>query len=195
MVAVFAPPNVVADEVIVATGFRLSNVYVCGVVDDVVLDSAFPAISVTVAPVASVSPITPLRSARLPPETVTSYEPTEPPSMAIRETVAVVPEMAKSFEAKPLTASVNTNLNMSVSRPVVSDEGESREMLESVGAVVSITVVAVFEKPDVPVFTPVTTARALNMRVPARRFVGGENAYAPKLLAVVEPNGVELPSK
>jgi hypothetical protein len=115
--------------------------------------------------------------------------------MAIREAVAVVPEMAKSFESKSLTASVNTNLNMSVSSPVVSDEGESREILVSVGAVVSIIAEAEFEKPDVPVFTPVTTARALNMRVPARRFVGGENAYAPKLLAVVEPNGVELPSK
>jgi hypothetical protein len=115
--------------------------------------------------------------------------------MAIREAVAVVPEIAKSSVARPLTASVNTNLNMSVSRPVVSDEGESREMLVSVGAVVSITVVAVFEKPDVPVFTPVTTARALNVRVPARRFDDGENAYAPPLLAVAEPNGVELPSK
>jgi hypothetical protein len=115
--------------------------------------------------------------------------------MAIREAVAVVPEMAKSFVARPLTASVNTNLNMSVSRPVVSDEGESREMLVSVGAVVSIIAVAEFENPDVPVFTPVTTARALNVRVPERRFVEGENAYAPTLLAVVEPNGVELPSK
>ena len=115
--------------------------------------------------------------------------------MAIRETVAVVPEMAKSFADRPLTASVNINLNINESRPVVSDEGESREMLVSVGAVVSIIAEAEFEKPDVPVFTPVTTARALKVRVPERRFVEGENAYAPTLLAVVEPNGVELPSK
>jgi hypothetical protein len=114
--------------------------------------------------------------------------------MAIREAVAVVPEMAKSFVARPLTASVNTNLNMSVSRPVVSDEGESREMLVSDGAVVSMSTEAEFENPDVPVFTPVTTARALKVCVPAEMFDDGENVYAP-LIAVVEPSGVELPSK
>jgi hypothetical protein len=40
--------------------------------------------------------------------------------MAIRETVAVDPEIAKSFANNPLTASVNTNLNVNESKPVVA---------------------------------------------------------------------------
>jgi hypothetical protein len=109
--------------------------------------------------------------------------------------VAVDPEIAKSSANNPLTASVKINLKVNASKPVVSDDGANREMLESDGAVVSMSTEAEFENPDVPVFTPVTTARALNVRVPARRFDDGENAYAPPLLAVAEPNGVELPSK
>ena len=163
MVAVLDPPKVVADAVMVATGFRLSNVYVCGVVVAVTLVSALPAMSVTVAPAASSSPTTPLRSERLPPETVTSYVPVDPPSMAIREAVAVDPEIAKSFANNPLTASVKTNLNVNESKPVVADDGANREILVSDGAVVSMSTLAEFENPDVPVFTPVTTARALNV--------------------------------
>jgi hypothetical protein len=126
---------------------------------------------------------------------VTSYVPVDPPSMAIRETVAVDPEIAKSFANKPLTASVKTNLKVSESKPVVADVGANREMLVRDGAVVSISTLAEFENPDVPVFTPVTTARALNVCVPAAIFDGGVNAYAPTLLATVEPSGVELPSR
>ena len=94
---------------------------------------------------------------------VTSYVPVDPPSMVIRETVAVDPEIAKSFVANPLTASVNTNLNVNESKPVVADDGANREILVSDGAVVSMSTLAEFEKPEVPVFTPVTTARALNV--------------------------------
>jgi hypothetical protein len=114
--------------------------------------------------------------------------------MVIRETVAVDPEIAKSFANNPLTASVKTNLKVSESKPVVADEGANREMLVRVGAVVSISTDAEFENPDVPVFTPVTTARALKVCVPAAMFDGGVNVYAPPL-ATVEPSGVELPSR
>ena len=175
MVAVLDPPKVVADAVMVATGFRLSNVYVCGVFVAVTLVSALPAMSVTVASAASNSPTTPLYPARSPPAMVTSYVPVEPLSMAIRETVAVDPEIAKSFVANPLTASVNTNLNVNESKPVVADDGANREILVSDGAVVSMSTLAEFEKPDVPVFTPVTTARALKVCVPAEMFDGGVN--------------------
>jgi hypothetical protein len=195
MVAVFAPPKVVADAVIVATGFRLSNVYVCGVVAALTLVNALPATSATVADASSKRPTTPLRSERLPPETVTSYVPVDPLSMAIRETVAVDPEIAKSSGNNPLTASVKINLKVNASKPVVSDDGANREILVSVGAVVSMSTEAEFENPDVPVFTPVTTARALKVCVPAEMFDDGENAYAPPLSATVEPSGVELPSK
>jgi hypothetical protein len=115
--------------------------------------------------------------------------------MAIRETAAVDPEIAKSFANNPLTASVKINRNVNESKPVVADDGANREILVSDGAVVSMSTLAEFEKPDVPVFTPVTTARALNVCVPAAMFAGGVNAYAPTLLATVEPSGVELPSK
>ena len=195
MVAVLDPPNVIAEAVMVATGFRLSNVYVWGVVAAVTLVIALPAMSVTVAAASKTSPTTPFRSARLPPEIVTSYVPVDPPSMAIREAVAVDPEIAKSFANNPLTASVKTNLNVNESIPVIADDGANREMLVSDGAVVSMSTLAEFEKPDVPVFTPVTTARALNVCVPAAIFAGGVNAYAPTLLATVEPSGVELPSR
>jgi hypothetical protein len=46
--------------------------------------------------------------------------------MAIRETVAVDPEIAKSSANNPLTASVNTNLNVNESKPVVADDGANR---------------------------------------------------------------------
>jgi hypothetical protein len=114
--------------------------------------------------------------------------------MAIRETVAVDPEIAKSSVNNPFTASVKINLKVSESRPVVADDGANLEILVREGAVVSMSTEAEFEKPDVPVFTPVTTARALKVCVPAEMFDDGENVYAP-LLAVVEPSGVELPSK
>jgi hypothetical protein len=115
--------------------------------------------------------------------------------MAIRVTVADDPEIAKSFAAKPLTASVKTNLKVSESKPVVADEGANREMLVSDGAVVSMSTEAEFENPDVPVFAPVTIALALNVCVPAPMLDDGEYAYAPTLLATVEPSGVELPSR
>jgi hypothetical protein len=123
-----------------------------------------------------------------------SYVPVEPLSIAIRVAVAVDPEIAKSFVSRPFTASVKINLKVNASKPVVDDDGANREILVSDGAVVSMSTEAEFENPDVPVFTPVTTARALKVCVPAEMFDDGENVYAP-LLAVVEPNGVELPSK
>jgi hypothetical protein len=115
--------------------------------------------------------------------------------MAIRVAVAVVPEIAKSFVARPFTASVKINLKVSESKPVVADDGANREILVREGAVVSMSTEAEFENPDVPVFVPETTARALNVCVPAEIFDGGVNAYAPTSLAIVDPNGVELPSR
>ena len=67
-------------------------------------------------------------------------------------------------------------------------------MLVNVGAVVSMRTICSFEKPEEPVFTPTTTARARNVWVPAVMFDGGEKEYAPVFAAVTEPSGVALPS-
>ena len=48
-------------------------------------------------------------------------------------------------------------------------------LLVKVGAVVSMRTICSFEKPEDPVFTPTTVARALNVWVPAEIFDGGEN--------------------
>ena len=83
---------------------------------------------------------------------------------------------------------------MITSRPVVWVVGYERLLLVKVGAVVSMSTICSFEKPEDPVFRPETIARALNVWVPAEIFDGGENEYSPVFDAVTEPSGVALPS-
>jgi hypothetical protein len=154
----------------------------------------FPAMSVTVGFATKPNPTTPFNDARSPPLTVTSYEPSVPLTIAIRDTVAVDPETSKSLLSNPLTGSENVRRNVSASSPVVSEEGTCRRTLVNVGAVVSILMVSSEDTPDDPVLTPDTVARALKVRRPGVRFDDGENEYAPKLSATVDPSGVLLPS-
>ena len=68
--------------------------------------------------------------------------------------MAVEPETAMSEVSSPLSASLNVHLNVMTSRPVVWVVGYERLLLVKVGAVVSMSTICSFEKPEDPETPP-----------------------------------------